>query len=437
MSKGKILVVDDSPLVRKLAEVSLQERGYEVYSSADGEEGLKLAKEIRPDLILVDFIMPRMTGSQFCKLLRENEELKDTPMLLITGKGETVGQTFIEKYGVIDYFIKPFKSEDLIEKVEQTLNKIIEASYAQPLSEIPEEEIIEPTKIEETLEIKSLEDLVATLESKQREDFLIEEPKEEEKIEEELILNHEEISNIIPEELQKEPQKEEEKIEIQEPTELKISEELASILEIEEKIEQTKEVEIEVPFKEEIIEEINLPTMEEVSISKPEDFIVHVEEEKHETIQQPISKDIEEEFILKIFSHLDTSIESIFKKYGLIKEPSTILSGYLSFFSIEDIFSLISGKNLTGILYLYGKGISYEFLFIGGKIIYGVSSLQKHKMGGKVFSEISQDEIKKMILENINELRDFTEGNFNFELADFNDIIFQNRERYDFREFFR
>lgn len=437
MSKGKILVVDDSPLVRKLAEVSLQERGYEVYSSADGEEGLKLAKEIRPDLILVDFIMPRMTGSQFCKLLRENEELKDTPMLLITGKGETVGQTFIEKYGVIDYFIKPFKSEDLIEKVEQTLNKIIEASYAQTVSEIPEEEITEPTKIEETLEIKSLEDLVATLESKQREDFLIEEPKEEEKIEEELILNHEEISNIIPEELQKETEKEEEKIEIQEPTELKISEELASILEIEEKIEQTEEVEIEVPFREEIIEEINLPIMEEVSISKPEEFIVHVEEEKHETIQQPISKDIEEEFILKIFSHLDTSIESIFKKYGLIKEPSTILSGYLSFFSIQDIFSLISEKNLTGILYLYGKGISYEFLFIGGKIIYGVSSLQKHKMGGKVFSEISQDEIKKMIWENINELRDFTDGNFNFELADFNDIIFKNRERYDFREFFR
>lgn len=437
MSKGKILVVDDSPLVRKLAEVSLQERGYEVYSSADGEEGLKLAKEIRPDLILVDFIMPRMTGSQFCKLLRENEELKDTPMLLITGKGETVGQTFIEKYGVIDYFIKPFKSEDLIEKVEQTLNKIIEASYAQTVSEIPEEEITEPTKIEETLEIKSLEDLVATLESKQREDFLIEEPKEEEKIEEELILNHEEISNIIPEELQKETEKEEEKIEIQEPTELKISEELASILEIEEKIEQTEEVEIEVPFREEIIEEINLPIMEEVSISKPEEFIVQVEEEKHETIQQPISKDIEEEFILKIFSHLDTSIESIFKKYGLIKEPSTILSGYLSFFSIQDIFSLISEKNLTGILYLYGKGISYEFLFIGGKIIYGVSSLQKHKMGGKVFSEISQDEIKKMIWENINELRDFTDGNFNFELADFNDIIFKNRERYDFREFFR
>ncbi|MCX7987923.1 MAG: response regulator, partial [Thermodesulfovibrio sp.] len=76
MSKGKILVIDDSPLVRKLAEVSLQEAGYEVFTADNGEDGLKIAENVNPDLILVDFIMPKMTGSQFCILLKENEKLK-------------------------------------------------------------------------------------------------------------------------------------------------------------------------------------------------------------------------------------------------------------------------------------------------------------------------------------------------------------------------
>lgn len=124
MSKGKILVLDDSPLVRKLAEVSLQEAGYDVYTAGDGEEGLKIAEEVKPDLILVDFIMPKMTGAQVCKLIRENEVLKEIPIILITGKGETVGKTFIEKYGVLDYFIKPFKSEELVGKINQVLGKI-------------------------------------------------------------------------------------------------------------------------------------------------------------------------------------------------------------------------------------------------------------------------------------------------------------------------
>jgi len=76
MGEGKILVVDDSPLVRKLAEISLQEAGYEVYTANNGEEGLKIAETVKPDLILVDFIMPKMTGSQLCKLIRDHKLLK-------------------------------------------------------------------------------------------------------------------------------------------------------------------------------------------------------------------------------------------------------------------------------------------------------------------------------------------------------------------------
>lgn len=117
MGKGRVVVIDDSPTVRKLAEVVLAEEGYDVYTAEDGEEGLKIAEKVLPSVILVDFIMPRMNGYQFCKIARENQLLKDVPIILITAKGEEVGEKFTEKFGVVDYFIKPFQPDELVEKV--------------------------------------------------------------------------------------------------------------------------------------------------------------------------------------------------------------------------------------------------------------------------------------------------------------------------------
>ncbi len=94
MSKGKILVIDDSPIVRKLAEMALADEGYEVFTAENGEDGLRLAEEIGPSVILVDFIMPRMSGYQFCQLVRENQNLKDTPIILITARGMMSGASF-------------------------------------------------------------------------------------------------------------------------------------------------------------------------------------------------------------------------------------------------------------------------------------------------------------------------------------------------------
>jgi len=117
MNKGRVVVIDDSPTVRKLAEVVLQEEGYKVYTAEDGEEGLKIAEEVFPSVILVDFIMPKMNGYQFCKMVRNNRFLKNVPVILITAKGEDVGEKFTEKFGVVDYFIKPFQPDELVEKV--------------------------------------------------------------------------------------------------------------------------------------------------------------------------------------------------------------------------------------------------------------------------------------------------------------------------------
>lgn len=154
MDKGKVIVIDDSPTVRKLAELILTEAGYKVFTAENGEEGLKLAEETLPSVILVDFIMPRMNGYQFCKMARCNPFLKDVPIILITAKGEDVGEKFTAKFGVVDYFIKPFQPEELLAKVN-FLVKDHETRKASAVTEesAPKEEkskkIKKETKVEE------------------------------------------------------------------------------------------------------------------------------------------------------------------------------------------------------------------------------------------------------------------------------------------------
>ena len=88
----RILVVDDSPTVRRLIELILSQQGYKIYTAEDGDKGLEVAREISPSAILVDFVMPRMNGHMFCKTLRSDPKMKDIPIILISSKGEVVGQ---------------------------------------------------------------------------------------------------------------------------------------------------------------------------------------------------------------------------------------------------------------------------------------------------------------------------------------------------------
>lgn len=150
MPRGNVVVIDDSATVRKLAEVVLKENGYNVYTAEDGERGLDIAQKVSPSLILVDFVMPRMNGYQFCKLARKNSALKDVPIILITAKGEAVGEKFTEEFGVVDYFIKPFQPEELVEKVNSILSPEEEL---EGVAEVVEEaEVLTESAVEETID---------------------------------------------------------------------------------------------------------------------------------------------------------------------------------------------------------------------------------------------------------------------------------------------
>ncbi|GMT46959.1 MAG: hypothetical protein IEMM0007_0525 [bacterium] len=119
--KKSVLIVDDSLTVRRLVELALSREGYEVYTAPDGDEGLEIARKVIPSIILVDFVMPRMNGYKLCKLIRSDRKLKDIPLILITSRGEDVGQSFEEKFCVLHYFQKPFEPDELIEKINEVL----------------------------------------------------------------------------------------------------------------------------------------------------------------------------------------------------------------------------------------------------------------------------------------------------------------------------
>jgi len=119
--KHLVLVVDDSPTVRRLVTMTLSRSGYEVITAENGEEGLETAKKETPSLILVDFVMPKMNGFEFCKNIRADSRLSSIPIILITSKGKDVGKGFEENIGISYYLQKPFKPEMLISILEKVL----------------------------------------------------------------------------------------------------------------------------------------------------------------------------------------------------------------------------------------------------------------------------------------------------------------------------
>jgi twitching motility two-component system response regulator PilG len=122
MPKGKaILVVDDSPTVRKLIAGKLEKCGHEVFCSNDGVEAMELLADLRPDLVLLDITMPRMDGYQVCKLIRNNPETKDVPVVMISGKDGFFDKVRGRMAGTTGYITKPFGPETLMKAVETYL----------------------------------------------------------------------------------------------------------------------------------------------------------------------------------------------------------------------------------------------------------------------------------------------------------------------------
>jgi CheY-like chemotaxis protein len=118
-----ILVVDDSPTTCKLVELSLAKAGYRVESAFTGEEGIAAAQAHPPDLILLDFLLPDLNGDDVCRAISGNVTLADIPVIVMSAKGEDIGEWFAVMPNVVNIITKPFSPEALIAVVSHTLEK--------------------------------------------------------------------------------------------------------------------------------------------------------------------------------------------------------------------------------------------------------------------------------------------------------------------------
>jgi DNA-binding response OmpR family regulator len=123
MAGEQVLVIDDSPTILKVVQLVLSKAGYVVRTAPDGEEGVRSAQEERPDVILLDFVMPKMNGYQVCRALAEQESLRDVPVVLMSAKGDQVGERFVKVMGIVDYITKPFSPDAITAVVDHTLAK--------------------------------------------------------------------------------------------------------------------------------------------------------------------------------------------------------------------------------------------------------------------------------------------------------------------------
>jgi signal transduction histidine kinase len=120
--KGNILVVDDTPANLRLLSDMLEECGYEVRPAPDGHLALRAAESEPPDLILLDISMPDMDGYEMCARLKENDDLKDIPVIFISALTETLDKVKAFGVGGVDYVTKPFQFEEVQARVEAHLS---------------------------------------------------------------------------------------------------------------------------------------------------------------------------------------------------------------------------------------------------------------------------------------------------------------------------
>ncbi|MDX2094032.1 MAG: response regulator [Kofleriaceae bacterium] len=131
MAGELVLVIDDSPTITKVVQLVLTKAGYQVETAPDGEAGLAAVRAKRPDLILLDFVMPRMNGYQFCRELVADSKLRDIPVVLMSAKGDQVGERFVKVMGIVDYITKPFSPEAITAVVQHTIGKYGSAGTAE------------------------------------------------------------------------------------------------------------------------------------------------------------------------------------------------------------------------------------------------------------------------------------------------------------------
>ena len=121
MAQKVILNVEDNEANRKIVRYLFTSKGYKVIEAVDGEEGVRMAEQERPDIILMDVQLPKMDGYEATRRIKENPALRDIPIVAVTSFALSGDDEMAMEAGCDDYIAKPFKPRNLLEKVEKLL----------------------------------------------------------------------------------------------------------------------------------------------------------------------------------------------------------------------------------------------------------------------------------------------------------------------------
>lgn len=122
MSKKKILIVEDEESLLKLESILLTSRGYEVKGVADGQAALEAIKASKPDLVLLDIMLPEIDGFEVCRQIKANDATRHIPVIMLTAKKSREDMIKGEQVGADWYITKPFKSAMVIETIQRFLS---------------------------------------------------------------------------------------------------------------------------------------------------------------------------------------------------------------------------------------------------------------------------------------------------------------------------
>ena len=124
MDKKKILIVDDEPDLVEMLTVRLEANNYQVVSAVDGEEALSVFAKEKPDLVLLDILMPKMDGFKVCQALKKDPSSVNIPIVMLTAKDRTDDIRKAHESGADAYIIKPFDASILLLDIEEQLSKV-------------------------------------------------------------------------------------------------------------------------------------------------------------------------------------------------------------------------------------------------------------------------------------------------------------------------
>jgi len=116
-----ILIVDDSPTEVHVMQTALERHGYRTAVAGDGAEGIRMARQMHPDLIFMDIVMPGVNGYQATRTLVNDPDTRAIPIVMVTSKGQETDRIWGLRQGAVDYLIKPVSTDKLVEKAQAAL----------------------------------------------------------------------------------------------------------------------------------------------------------------------------------------------------------------------------------------------------------------------------------------------------------------------------